>query len=54
MKIAVLTPEEIRQILASIDPATLIGARLVAMVLVMLDTGIPAGELVGMLLANVE
>lgn len=54
VKIDVLTPEEIQQILASINPATMIGARLVAMVLVMLDTGIRAGELVGMLLANVD
>ena len=54
VKIAVLTPEEIQQILASINPGTLIGARLVAMVLVMLDTGIRAGELVGMLLGNVD
>lgn len=54
VKIAVLTPEEIEQILDSINPATSIGARLVAMVLVMLDTGIWAGELVGMLLANVD
>lgn len=54
VKIEVLNPEEIQQILASINPGTLIGARLVAMVLVMLDTGTRAGELVGMLLANVD
>lgn len=54
LKIAVLAPIEIDQILASINPGTFIGARLMAMVLVMLDTGIRAGELVGMLLANVD
>ncbi len=54
VKIAVLAPEEINQILASINPGTFIGARLMAMVLVMLDTGIRAGELIGMLLLNVD
>lgn len=54
VKIAVLSPAEIEQILGSINPGTFIGARLMAMVLVMLDTGIRAGELVGMLLSNVD
>lgn len=54
LKIAVLAPNEINQILTSINPGTFIGARLMAMVLVMLDTGIRAGELVGMLLSNVD
>ena len=54
VKIAVLTPEEIRQILASINPNTFLGARLMTMVLVMLDTGIRAGELVGMQITNVD
>ncbi|MBI5031751.1 MAG: tyrosine-type recombinase/integrase [Chloroflexi bacterium] len=54
VKIAVLSPEEIQQVLGSINPGTFIGARLIAMVLVMLDTGIRAGELVGMQLANVD
>ncbi len=54
VKIAVLNPEEIQQILEAINPGTAMGARLMAMVLVMLDTGIRAGELVGMQLANVD
>jgi site-specific recombinase XerD len=54
VKIAVLSPEEIQQVLASINAGTFIGARLMAMVLLMLDTGICAGELVGMQLSNVD
>lgn len=54
VKIAVLSPEEIQQVLNSMNPGTSLGARLMAMVLVMLDTGIRAGELVGMQMSNVE
>lgn len=53
-KIEVLSPEEIQQLLASINPATFKGARLYAMVLLMLDTGIRAGEVVGLKLADVD
>lgn len=54
VKIEVLSPAEIQQVLAAINPGTTLGARLLAMVLVMLDTGIRAGELVGMQMANVD
>ena len=47
VKIAVLSQEEIHQVLNSINPATSLGARLMAMILVMLDPGIRAGELLG-------
>lgn len=53
-KIDVLSPEEIHQVLATINPDTLVGARAAAMVLLMLDTGIRAGELVGMKLRDVD
>ncbi len=53
-KIDVLSPEEIKQILDSINPNTLNGARMMAMILVMLDTGIRAGELVGMKMADMD
>ncbi len=52
--VEVLTPEEIQTIIASINPDTFLGSRLLAMVLIMLDTGIRAGELVGMLMQNVD
>ncbi len=53
-KIEVLSPEEIRQILDSLNPNTFKGARLYAMVVLMLDTGIRAGELIGLKLADVD
>ncbi len=53
-KIDVLSPEEIQQILASMNPNTFKGARLSAMILLMLDTGIRAGELVGLKSADVD
>ncbi len=53
-KIQVLSPEEIRQILDSLNPNTFKGARLYAMIVLMLDTGIRAGELVGLKLADVD
>ncbi len=53
-KIDVLSPDEIRQILASVNPDTLQGARASAMVILFLDTGIRAGELVGLKLHDVD
>lgn len=53
VQIEVLTPEEIQKILNCINPDTLVGARLLAMLLVLLDSGIRAGELVGMKLSEV-
>jgi integrase/recombinase XerD len=53
-KIEVLSPEEIRQVLESINSNTLMGARLHSMILLMIDTGVRAGELVGMKLADVD
>ncbi len=53
-KIQVLSPEEIQTVLSTINPDTVKGARLLAMVLLLLDTGIRAGELVGLKLADVD
>lgn len=53
-KIEVLSPEEIRQVLESINANTFMGARLYAMIMLMIDTGVRAGELVGMKLSEVE
>lgn len=53
-KIDVLSPEEIQHILSAINPETVKGARLSAMVLLMLDTGIRVGELVGMKLSDID
>lgn len=53
-KVDVLSPEEIQQVLASINPDTLKGARLLAMVVLMLDSGIRAGELVGLKLSDID
>jgi integrase/recombinase XerD len=53
-KIEVLSPDEIRQILQSINANTFMGARLYAMIMLMIDTGVRAGELVGMKLSDVD
>lgn len=53
-KIEVLSPEEIQQVLASINPSTCMGARLYAMVVLMLDSGLRAGEVIGVKLADVD
>ena len=53
-KIDVLSPEEIQQILSSINPNSFMGARHWAMVLLMLDLGIRASELVGLKLDDVD
>ncbi len=53
-KIQVLSPEEIQTILSTINPDTAKGARLLAMVLLFLDTGIRAGELVGLKLTDID
>lgn len=53
-KIEVLSAEEIQQILATINPNTFMGARCSAMVLLMLDSGIRASELVGLKLKDVD
>lgn len=47
-KIDVPSPEEIQQVLSSVNPNTFKGARASAMVVLMIDTGIRAGELVGL------
>lgn len=52
--VQMLTPEEIQKIIASINPNTFLGSRLPAIILIMLDTGIRAGEWVGMLMRNVD
>jgi site-specific recombinase XerD len=53
-KIEVLSAEEIQQITAVINPNHLIGARNLAMVLLMLDSGIRASELIGLQLREVD
>lgn len=53
-KIPVLSPEEIQQVLESINAMTFMGARLYAMVVLMVDTGVRAGEVAGMKLADVD
>lgn len=53
-KIEVLSPLEIQQVLASINPSTLLGARLYAMIILMIDSGLRAGEVVGVKLKDVE
>lgn len=53
-KIEVLSPDEIRQVLESINTDTLLGSRLYAMILLMIDAGIRAGEVVGLKLGNVD
>lgn len=53
-KIDVLSPEEIQKIMDSINPNSFKGARLAAMVLLMLDSGIRASELIGLKHAEVD
>jgi site-specific recombinase XerD len=53
-KIDVLKPEEIQKVLDCINPQTFMGARLYAMVLVCLDSGIRRAELAGLKLADVD
>jgi integrase/recombinase XerD len=53
-KIEVLSPEEIQQILSTINPNSFMGSRSSAMVLLMLDSGIRASELVGLKLKDVD
>lgn len=53
-KIDVLSPEEIQQIMNAIQPNSFKGARVCAMVLLMLDSGIRASELIGLKLSNVD
>jgi site-specific recombinase XerD len=52
--IDVLTDDEINRILDSINPASVIGARLYAIVLLLLDTGIRASELCDLTLAHTD
>lgn len=53
-KIEVLSPEEIQQVLASINPSSFMGARLYAMVILMIDSGLRAGEVIGLKLTDVD
>ncbi len=53
-KIEVLSPEEIQQVLSTINPNSFMGSRSSAMVLLMLDSGIRASELVGLKLKDVD
>jgi integrase/recombinase XerC/integrase/recombinase XerD len=50
--IEILSDQEIADIIAAINPDCVLGARLYVIVLVLLDTGIRAGELVGLTLEN--
>jgi integrase/recombinase XerD len=50
--IEVLSDDEIRRMLAAISPDTVLGARLHAIVLLLLDTGLRASELCGLTVAN--
>lgn len=53
-KIQVLDQEEIQQLLASINPSTLLGARVYSMVTLMLDSGPRASEVIGLKLPDVD
>jgi site-specific recombinase XerD len=53
-KIDVLSPEEIQKIMNTINPNSFKGARLSVMILLMLDSGIRASELIGLKLADVD
>ena len=50
--IEVLSDDEIQRMMAAISPDTVLGARLHAMVLLLLDTGLRASELCGLTVAN--
>ncbi|MEI2691569.1 MAG: tyrosine-type recombinase/integrase [Anaerolineae bacterium] len=50
--IEVLSDDEIRRMIAAISPDTVLGARLHAIVLLLLDTGLRASELCGLTVAN--
>lgn len=50
--IKILTEDEIRTLVEAINPNTYLGGRQYAMVLLLLDTGIRAGELCGLTLGN--
>lgn len=52
--VEVLTDEEIQRMVACINPNTFLGARLLAIVLLLLDTGIRASELCGLTLDNLD
>ena len=52
--IEVLTDEEIRRLVDCINPTSLIGSRLYAIILLLLDTGIRASELCTLTLANTD
>jgi site-specific recombinase XerD len=52
--IQVLSDEELRRIYDAIDPDTMNGARLYAIVTLMVDTGLRLGELVGMKLDDID
>jgi site-specific recombinase XerD len=53
-KIDVLSPEQIQKIMNSIQPNSFNGARLCAMMLLFLDSGIRASELIGLKLSEVD
>lgn len=50
--IEVLSDDEIRRMVAAISPDTVLGVRMHAMVLLLLDTGLRASELCGLTVAN--
>ncbi len=54
IKIEVLSPEEIQKLLSVINPNTFMGSRLYAMVVLMIDSGLRAGEVVAVKLADVD
>ena len=52
--IQVLSDEELKRIYSQINPETMTGARLFAIVTLMVDTGLRLGEVVGMKLDNID
>jgi len=52
--IQVLSDDEIRRVYDSIDPETMMGARLFAIVTLMVDTGLRLGELAGIKLDDID